>query len=44
MKREQSDPPNTYPLSLGLLTHPDRQRSGAGDRGRSIKTWFTYKS
>jgi len=33
---EQSDAPNTYPLALGLLTHPERQRSGAGDRGRSI--------
>jgi len=31
---EQSDAPNTYPLALGLLAHPDRQRSGAGDRGR----------
>jgi len=34
---EQSDPPNTYKLALGLLKHPDRQLSGAGDRRRSVK-------
>ena len=28
------DPPNPYKLALGLLKHPDRQLSGAGDRGR----------
>ncbi len=33
-KAEQSDAPNTYKLALGLLKHPDRQLSGAGDRGR----------
>jgi hypothetical protein len=32
---EQAHLPNPYPLSLGLLTHPDRQRSGIGDAGRS---------
>jgi hypothetical protein len=37
IKSEQCRPPNIYPLSLGLLTHPDRQRSGAGDGGRSLK-------
>ena len=31
---ERSDAPNAYPLALGLLTHPDRQQSGVGDRGR----------
>ena len=28
------DPPNPYKLALRLLKHPDRQLSGAGDRGR----------
>jgi hypothetical protein len=32
---EQSDAPNPYKLALGLLKHPNRQLSGAGDRGRS---------
>ncbi len=31
---ERSDAPNPYKLALGLLRHPDRQLSGAGDRGR----------
>jgi len=31
---EQSDAPNPYKLALGLLKHPNRQLSGAGDRGR----------
>jgi hypothetical protein len=32
---ERSDAPNPYKLALGLLKHPNRQLSGAGDRGRS---------
>ncbi len=31
---ERSDAPNPYKLALGLLKHPNRQLSGAGDRGR----------
>ena len=34
---EQSDAPNPYKLALGLLKHPNRQLSGAGDRGRSAE-------
>lgn len=33
---ERSDAPNPYKLALGLLKHPNRQLSGAGDRGRSV--------
>ena len=34
-KSEQGGAANAYLLSLGLLTHPDRQQSGVGDAGRS---------
>ena len=36
-KSEQGGAANTYRLSLGLLTHPDRQPSGVADRGRSLE-------
>ena len=37
IESEQCRPPNTFLLALGLLMHPDRQRSVAGDGGRSAE-------
>lgn len=34
-KREYERPANPYTLALGLLRHPDHQRSGAADAWRS---------
>jgi hypothetical protein len=34
---EPAHRPNPYKLALGLLKHPDRQHSGAGHAGRSVK-------
>jgi len=36
-KAERAHRGNPYTLALGLLTHPDRQRSGAPHAGRSLK-------
>ena len=36
-KSQRAHRPNLYKLALGLLTHPDRQLSGAGHAGRSLR-------